>query len=311
MPQNSGVLTTGRIDHPIGKVFQRVFLETLRSELMYGLFGTLSTMGQHQGATQIWRRQIKFAAATTPLDEVHEPSPLLPSKTDIEVSLAQYGAWLKDSVWRQFTGLNQDATAYTIELAEQAALTIDTLIREVCAGTASYTTATNGDPTETLLNNTDIDTITKNLATYDVKPVSDRIAASTGQGTSPIAKSYIGIAHTALMNDFKAVPGSKLLHTYASTVNAYPGEYCNTGMVRWILTTNAKVVSGTYYCLIMGNGFFGKVKLTGGDPPMIHHPAKTHGGPLEMYSTSGWKRTFAAKILNSLCGHVLRVTSAY
>ena len=82
MPTTKNVVTTDRVDHPVDIVFQKKFLKTLEGLLVYSQFAQKASMPQHMGQTYKWRRYAELAAATTPLDEVQDPAPVLPEKTD-------------------------------------------------------------------------------------------------------------------------------------------------------------------------------------------------------------------------------------
>lgn len=305
------VITTDRIDHPVNIVFHKKFLKTLEGLLTYSRFAQKASIPQHAGDTSKWRRYAELAVATTPLDEVQDPAPVLPEKTDLSVTLKAYGAWLKTSAWRDMTGLTQDKAAMTKRLTRQSARTLDTLMKNVAAGGASNTTCSHGSPTATYLNAQDIKTVIKNLMSENAEMITSRIKASTGVGTSPIRASFIVIAHTDLQLDLEDVSGFKHTSTYPKGTGLYPGEWGQIGNSRWILTTEAYKSGSNYYCLFLAEDAIGDVRIKGGDRPLIYHSPKQVGSPLEMYGTLGWKRNYAAKILYDVLLHSLICTSAY
>lgn len=312
MPATSkNVVTTDRIDHPVNIYFQRKFLKTLEPLLVYGNFGQEASMPQHAGDTYKWRRYAELAVTTTPLDEVQDPPSILPEKTDLSVLMKNYGTWIKTSAWRDMTGLTQDKDAITERLSRQAAKTLDTLIRNVTAGGASTTTCSNGSPTSTLLNATDIKTVIKNLMTENAEMISPKIAAGRGQGTAPIRPAFIVITHTDLAMDIEDVAGFKHVSTYPGKPYIYPGEHGSIGNSRWILTSNAYTSGSNYYCLFLARDAFGKVRIQGSDRPLIYHSPSEVGSPLEMYGTLGWKKPYASKILYDVLMHALICTTNY
>lgn len=309
MPTTKNVVTTDRIDHPVNVVFQKKFLKTLEGLLTYAQFAQKASMPQHMGDTYKWRRYAELAVATTPLDEVQDPAPVLPEKTDLSVTMRQYGAWLKTSAWRDMTGLTQDKAAMTKRLTRQSARTLDTLAKNVCAGGASNTTCSSG--TSSYLNRTDIDIVVKNLMSENAEMITSRIKASTGVGTSPIRASFIVIAHTDAAMDIEAVAGFKHVSTYPKGTGIYPGEIGSIGNTRWILTTEGYYSSSDYYCLFLSEDAFGDVRIRGGDRPLIYHSPSQVGSALEMYGTLGWKRNYACRILYDVLMHSLICTLQY
>jgi N4-gp56 family major capsid protein len=311
MPSTKNVVTTDRIDHPVNIVFDKKFLKTLEGRLVYDKFAQKSSVPQHAGDTRKWRRYAELAVATTPLDEVQDPDPVLPQKTDLSVILRQYGAWLKTSAWRDMTGLTQDKAAMTMRLSRQAARTIDTLCKNVCAGGASNTTCSNGSPTSTLLNSTDIRTVIKNLMGENAEMMAPRIKGTAQVGTSPIRDAFIVIAHTDLVMDIEDVSGFKSVANYPKGAAIYPGECGSIGNSRWLLTTEAYTSGSNYYCLFLAEDAFGSVRIRGGDRALIYHSPAQVGSPLEMYGTLGWKRNYASRILYDVLLHSLICTTNY
>ena len=268
MPATSkSVVTTDTIDHPINIYFQKKYLKVLEALLLYDMFGQNATLPQHEGDTYKWRIFAELAAATTPLDEVQDPPSVLPSKTDLSVTMKQYGSWIKTSAWRDMTGLTQDKDAITQRLTRQSALTLDTLIRAVTAGGASSTTCSNGTGTATFLNATDIKIVIKNILAENGEMITPRLGASTKVGTSPIRRSFVVVAHSDLQMDIEAVAGFKHVSTYAKPGDAYPGEWGSIGNSRWLLTTNAYKSGSDYKCLFLAQDAFGKVKIQKSDRP--------------------------------------------
>lgn len=311
MPSTKNVITTDRIDHPVNIVFHKKYLKTLEGLLTYSQFAQHSSIPQHAGDISKWRRYAEMAVATTPLDEVQDPAPVLPEKTDLSVQMRNYGAWMKTSAWRDMTGLTQDKAAMTMRLTRQSARTLDTLQKNVTAGGASNTTCSHGSPTPTYLNDTDIKTVIKNLMSENAEMITSRIKASTGVGTSPIRPSYIVIAHTDLKMDIEIVPGFKHTSTYPKGSGIYPGEIGQISDSRWILTTEAYKSGSNYYCLFLAEDAFGDVKIKGASKPLIYHSPKEVGSPLEMYGTLGWKIPAASKILYDVLLHSLICTAQY
>lgn len=311
MATNKNMMTTTRVNHPINIFYQSTVLLRVIDAFVYNQFSKKATMRQHQGDTNKWRRWSNPSAQTTPLVEGVDPAPISLAKTDIQVQMKEYGAYIVTSSWMTFTGITSDETEMADILTDNMALTLDTLGRDVASGTASQTTATGGTGTATFINKTDIDTIVTNLVGANAKMITGMMGASPGQGTSPIRAAFIGIGHTAGRTRLENVSGFKHVSNYASPSDMYPNEFCSTGDVRWILTTNAPVdSSGNYSNLIFGQEFFGTVKIDGNSAarPLIFTPKDKTGSPLQRFSTLGWLQNFAARILNDNFGHVLITT---
>lgn len=311
MPTNNNMHTTTRINHPINIFYQSQVLLRVIDAFVYVRFGKTDSMPQHAGDTNKWRRWGNLAAQTVPLIEGEDPSPSLTSKTDIQVKMKEYGAWIVTSSWMTFTGITDDQVQMNNILLDNMRLTIDTLTRDVASGTASQTTASNGVGTATFINKTDLDTIVTNLLVQNTRMMEDQISASTKIATSPIRASFIGIAHVGERTRLSNVSGFKHVSSYAQD-KAMPDEFGSTDDIRWILTTNATRTDATtgYENLIFGQEFYGTVKIGGSSAGnnLIFTPKDKVGSPLQRFTTLGWLQNFAAQILNDNFGHVLVTT---
>lgn len=298
---NRSVMTTVQAPHGVNIYLQKQALKTIDKFIVHARWGQDVTLPQNEGETMKWIRWSALTAQTTPLIETEDPNPILATRSDLSVQLQEYGAWMQLSSKLKMTGLASTQANLTERLAKQIQLTVDTLCRNVIAGGASTTTCANGSGTSTLLNKTDIDSVTKTLYSDGAETITGMVAASTGQGTSPQLPAFIGIAHTDAMIRLQNVSGFLSIKNYANTT-PYPMEWGQTGMVRWILTNNGYIASNgtSYYATILGQGAFGNIKLRAGDKPLVQTPGTS---PLGRWSTVGWNVWYAAKVLNELLMH--------
>lgn len=294
------ITTVDRINHPVNMVYIRT-LKTLDPLLTYARFADEDTMPMHEGENARWERWERLSEATTPLG-VLDPDPVQPSKVQITAAVQEYGLLMNIHSWLDMTGLGSNQMKYTERIRENMASTLDTLCREELAGAAGSTTCSNGSPTATILNRTDIDSSVLNLMTENVEPPLNMIRAGTGQGTSPIWDSYPVITNTSAKTVIEDCSGFKPVAAYAEPGQRYPGELGSIGNTRWILTTKGYTSGSNYYGTILGTGGYGTVKIKGGEGPLIYNPAKQSGG-LHRYSQLGWLQNYVAKILNEVCIH--------
>jgi N4-gp56 family major capsid protein len=299
---NKNMMTTTQAPHGVNIYLQKQALKTIDKFIVHARWGQDATLPQNEGDTMKWIRWSALLAQTTPLTEGEDPNPILATRNDLSVQLQEYGAWMQLTSKLKMTGLKSTQAQLAERLAKQMALTIDTLCRDVIAGNTSTTTCSNGSGTATLPNKTDIDTITKTLYSAGAETMTARIGAAMGQGTSPQHPAYIGIAHTDAMIRLQNVSGFLAVKNYANPGSAYPYEWGQTGMVRWILTNNGYTSGSNYYAPIIGQEAFGNIKLKAGDNPLIQTPGTS---PLGRWSTVGWNKWYAGKILNDLLIHTM------
>ncbi len=304
----SQVITTTQIDHPVNIHYQRMVLTRVLPAFLYQQFGLDVTMPQHEGDISKWRRWSNLADQLTPLTEGEDPTPLMLSKTDITALLKEYGALIKTSSWRDFTGLTDDNQQMANVMLDNMRSSLDSLVRDVLDGTAATTTCSNGTGTSTFLNKTDIDTVVTNLEGQNSMKFKPTIPAGAGISTSPIRAAYIGIGDTDQRPRLEAVSGFKHVSSYANQGPIMEHEFGSTGDVRWLLTTKAPVSSGVYSNLILAKEFFGIVKIKGNtaDGPLVFTPADRTGSGLRRFSLLGWIQNYASRILNDHFGHNLK-----
>ena len=312
MGTNNNMMTTTKVNHPINIFYQSQVLLRVIDAFIYVRFGKKDSMPMHAGDVNKWRRWSNPDAQTVPLVEGVDPAPILLSKTDIQVQMKEYGAYIVTSSWMTFTGITDDERQMNNILLDNMRLTIDTLTRDVASGTASQTTASNGSGTATFINKTDLDTIVTNLVVQNTRMIKTQLSAGQGQGTSPIRASFIGIAHPGERTKLSQVSGFKHVSNYSQTGQQMEDEFGATDDIRWLLTTNATRLTATtgYENLIFGEEFYGTVKIKGNSAaaPLIFTPKDKVGSPLQRFTTLGWLQNFAAKILNDNFGHVLVTT---
>ena len=311
MTTNANMHTTTRINHPINIFYQSKVLLRVIDAFIYVRFGKKDSMPQHEGDTSKWRRWGNPDAQTVPLIEGVDPAPILLSKTDIQVKLKEYGAYIVTSSWMTFTGITDDENQMSDILLDNMRLTIDTLTRDVASGTASQTTASNGEDVLTHINKTDLDTIVTNLLVQNTGMIKPQIGAGVKVSTSPIRASFIAICHIGQRTRLSNVSGFKHVTSYAQDL-AMPDEFGATDDIRWLLTTNGTRTNATtgYQSLIFGEEFYGTTKINGSSAGgnLIFTPKDKTGSPLQRFSTLGWLENFAAQILNDNFGHVLITT---
>ncbi len=311
-PVNNLMHTTTRINHPINIFYQSQVLLRVIDAFIFVRFGKSDSMPMHAGDTNKWRRWGNPDAQTVPLIDGVDPAPILLSKTDIQVKMKEYGAYIVTSTWMTFTGITDDQTQMADILLDNMRKTLDTLTRDVASGTASQTTASNGSPTGTFINKQDLDTIVTNLLVQNTKMIKGQVNAGPNQGTSPIRAAFIGICHTGQRTRLSNVSGFKHVANYAKPGEIMPDEFGSTDDIRWLLTTNATRATATtgYEDLIFGQEFYGTVKIKGNsaDAPLIFTPKDRTGSPLQRFTTLGWLQNFAAQILNDNFGHKLITT---
>lgn len=301
------MMTTTTNPHPIALYHQKKALTRVIAKFVYAQWGQQASIPKNTGVTSIWTRWANLLAQTTPLTEGVDPEPITITKTTLRQAVQEYGMLTKQSSLLKLTGLDMETDQITDVILDSMKLTLDTLCRDAIVGGASSTTCSNGSGTTTFLNKTDIDTVVTNLEGENASMLKSPISAGSGQGTSPIRAAYIGVGHTRQRPRLEAVAGFKHTSNYPSGGDLMDGEFCSTGDVRWLLTTNSYVSGSNYHNMIMAQDFFGNVKIDGNsaDGPLIYTPPDATGSGLRRFSLLGWLANYACRVLNDNFGHDL------
>ena len=115
---------------------------------------------------------------------------------------------------------------------------------------------------------------------------------------------YVAIIHPSVAYDLRSAPEWIEAHKYAATPEIFNGEIGELHGVRFVETTNAKItknpdtdLKGIYDTVFLGKDAYGIIDPEGGSMEMIIKNKGEAGGPLEQYSTAGYKFEDATKIL--------------
>jgi N4-gp56 family major capsid protein len=293
-------------------------LSRLLPNLVYTLMGQPRPMPQKAGQTISFRSFSSLPAATTALTEGVTPDGRNLTASEITATPAQYGDYVTLSDILDMTAPDPVLVETGELLGEQAANTIDLIVRDVIAQgtTVQYAAGRAGTSTVAatdLINATEVKKAVRTLHNNKVKHVTQILDASTGVGTKPVAAGYVGIVGASTLYDLKGDSKFTAVHEYGSRTVLLPNEVGALDEVRFVLSHNPKVKTGAgaasidVHCtLIMGGNAFGVISPAG-----VQNVIKGFGAgedPLNQRMTSGWKAFFTAKILQQLA--ILRLEHA-
>jgi len=302
--------TTTQVDPAVAIFYDRVLLKRGKPKLIHTIFGQKKNLGSKKGNTMKFRRYSALTVATTPLSEGVTPPGQQLSKTDLLAQVSQYGDYVHVTDVVDMTVEDPVLTVANEELGDQMGRTIDVIVRDILAATASTDDCdlgTNGD-TPTELTKNDIDTkAVQVLLGNNAEMHTSLVRASSGQGTSPIRPAFWGLSEIDLIDDLEAVSGFKSTAQYPAQSGVLDAEWGATGNVRWLVTTEGYVSAGTstlsadeYFNFILGKNAYGIIDLDAGNVKSIVKAFGSGGtsDPLNQRATAGWKAFFVARILN-------------
>lgn len=303
--------TIATIPHAVASYYDRTLLERALPLLVHTRFAQIRDIPKNGGNVVTFRKYAALAVATTPLTEAVTPAASTLSVSDITATVVQYGAYVAISDFLQMTTLDPVLMETAAILGEQAGLTLDTLCRDVMvAGTNYRRTASRTNRTDIVAGDVilaaDIDAVVLTLKTANTAKWTGMVSANPGYATAPIREAYIGINHPMITAKLQGMTGWNGVEKYADRTAIYDGEIGSYKEVRFMETTNAKIFAAgggggidVYATLILGKNAYGISRISGESLVNIVKPLGSGGteDPLNQRSTSGWKATFVAKIL--------------
>lgn len=278
--------------------YDRQLLTRTVPKLLHAQFGQKKRIPEHGGRIIEFRKFAGLAVATTPLTE----GALFTNLKDLTVTsttatVAQYGDAVGFSDLVSTTTIDPLLKETTDILAEQAAETIDELIRDtVVAGTTVF--YAGGRTSRVTLAATDIITVA------DVVNIAMQMELNRAR---KINGSWQAITHPRVMFDLQRTQEWRDAQNYHQTGRPFDGSVGELYGVKFWTTDKAKVfadagVGGTvdvYTMLVFGQEAFGIVDLAGHNLQTVFKPLGSAGtaDPLNQQSSMGWKVTFGVKRL--------------
>ena len=280
-------------------------LENARSELIFAQFGKKQPLPANKGRTVEWRKLNTLPNAPA-LQEGVVPTGEKLGMTNLTGSLTQYGMFVAITDLLDMHAVDSILLGATEELGASAGETKDRLIRnELMTGTnvmfcdsvdasGAVTTPTDYSGMAADNNRLTPDMVSK-AATWLKKCKAPRINGK-----------YIAVIHPSVAYDLRNSDEWIEAHKYAANTEIFNGEIGELHGVRFIETTNAKItekeVSGSKKTMVYSTLFFGKnaygiIDPEGGSMEMIVKDKSEVGGPLEQYSTAGYKFEDCTRIL--------------
>jgi N4-gp56 family major capsid protein len=307
----------------------RRLLTRAKTNNILGQFGQSKVLPSKSTQTMKFRRYNRLAAATTPLMEGVTPSGKTLTKTDVTVTLQQFGDFVTITDVIQDTHEDPILKESTDILGEQAGDTWDILRAGVLkAGTnVLYANGTSRSAVNTVITIGGLRTATRLLKRQEAKQIKSIIKAGPNVGTSPIAAGFVGVCHADLEPDLVQLTEWKYVHEYPSSAGVIDGEIGSAAGIRFVLDNNvvpwtdgggAKgttlsttgTYSDVYTILIFGQDAYATVALAGKNAvsTFVNNPKSITGDELAQRGSVGWKGYTATTILNDL--NMLRVETA-
>lgn len=294
------VTTTTQVDPDIDKYFDNILLDRRKPNFIYMIGAQQRRLPQKNSDTVAFRRFDNLTDALTPLSEGVTPNSEQVSKFDLTVVTSQYGkvVELSDKV---IITVQDDTSNETADmLSQNMNSTIDKIVRNMLHATSSQIACANGvnGGTPTELTQTDIDIAIDSLETNNAVKFTPTLEGMDRFGTAPVWQSYWGLMHSKLRSDLKAVSSFLSKNQYPDPKDAVQSEIGSTDEVRWLMSSEGYVSSGTYDNFIFGQNAYARIAVDDLSSEFILKPLGHGEDRLNQRQSMGWKSMFASIILD-------------
>ena len=263
-------------------------LENAREQMVLQQFGRKQPL---HGNKVEWRKFNTFAKALTPLTEGVIPSGQTFGMTNIEAETTQHGDYVAVSDRLELEAYDDVIYGASEEMGVAGGETFETLTRNILVAGTSVAYAGGKDSRSALTN---ADVLTPDLV--------NKAQTWLKKNKAPkIDGSYVAIIHPSVAYDLRNSDEWKEYHKYNDVTPIFKGEIGELHGVRFIESNEAKIWKDgdtcVYATLFLGKDSFGVLDPEGEGMQMIVKPRTVAGGPLDQFSTIGYKFNHGAKIL--------------
>ena len=277
-------------------------LENARIEMYYAQFAKKQKLPANHGKTIEWRKWNTFAKADK-LQEGVIPTGQKFGMSSKTGSIDQYGTYAAITDQLELHAYDDVILGATEEMGASAAETQETLIRDgllvntnvlYCDNITLATGAVASTPTSPALmeaSDTVMSLLTPDMVAKAVtKMKKDRVPTINGK--------YYAVVHPSVAYDLRKSKEWIEAHKYAATSEIFNGEIGELHGCRFIENTFAPILGGeynnkagtvTYATYFFGHEAFGIIDPEGGALEMIAKDKSQVGGPLNQFSTIGYK----------------------
>jgi N4-gp56 family major capsid protein len=287
-------------------------LENARIERYYGQFGMKKSLPANHGGSVEWRKFNTFKKADRLFEGVI-PEAQKGGTTVVYGYIAQYGTFVAVTDILEKRAYDPIILGYTEEMGAAAAETQETLIRDALIGHTSKFFCDNVKADGTIVKtptgyadmgvdangNAGMSTLTPTMVAKIVTHLKKKRVPTIGG-------KYVAVIHPSVSYDLRQSKEWIEAHKYAATTEIFNGEIGELHGCRFIENPFAPVCGGelapsggrSYATMFFGKDAFGIIDPEQGGLEMIVKDKEQVGGPLNQFSTIGFKlETNGATIL--------------
>lgn len=285
-------VTTQSSMSPTMKTFyDTTLLENARETMVFTQFGEKQPM---KGNKVEWRKFNTFGKALTPLQEGVIPTGQTFGMTNLEAETTQHGDFVAVTDRLELESYDDVIFGATEEMGAAEGETYDTLTRNILVAGNSVAYCPDGE--------TEVKSRAGITANCKLTPDMVKKAATwlIKNKAPKINGSYVAIIHPSVAEDLRGKEWEEY-QKYTNSTPIFKGEIGELHGVRFVVSNNAKVWKegdvAVYATLFLGAKAFGILDPQGEGMEMIVKTKEQIGGPLNQFSTIGYKFCHGAKIL--------------
>jgi len=233
---------TGDLAPEMKTFYDKALITLAEPKLVHEQFAKKKPIPRNGGKTIEFRKFSKLPKALTPITEGVTPAGNKLAVSAMTATVEQFGDYIEQTDLLELTAIDNTIVEATKELASQAGLTLDTIVRDVLNGGTAvlYSKKNNGNGTFT-----DIDAredLTKDCP-LTVKDVFRAATELKAMDAPRIGDSYVAIIHPKMAYALMQEAGDAWtdIHKYKNPENIYRGEIGTVGGVRFVESTEAKI----------------------------------------------------------------------
>ena len=302
--------TTSDMPAEIKSFYDTELLENARAEMIYAQFAKCQPLPEKHGKTVEWRKWNTFATA----DRLQEGAVPTGQKFGVSVKQAaieQYGTYAAISDRLEMTAYDDVILGATEEMGASAAQTLETLIRDsLLVGTnvlyCDNVNTADGSVASTPTSPAEMEASETVLCALTPDAVARAVTKLKKDRVPTVGGKYVAVIHPSCAYDLRRSRDWIEAHQYAAPEQLFNGEIGELHGCRFVENVHAPVLGGEDYTNRAGGVtyatyFFGKDAFGIIDPEgalqMIVKDRSAVGGPLDQYSTVGYKLESCGAVL--------------
>lgn len=296
---------TNTLNPLVKDFYDTELLENTRMGRYYAQFAKHQALpARHAGKVQ-WRKFNTFDKAGK-LQEGVIPTGQKMGMTYVEASINQYGTYVTISDKLELRGYDDVILAATEEMGASYNETDETLIRDfLMTGTNviycdNVNTGSNNAVVDTPTGPTGMGATAASWSLLTRKMIKKVVTKMKKDKVPKINGSYVAVIHPSVAEDVRNDPQWEDAHKYSATAEIFDGEIGKLEGVRFIENADAPVLGATaayknaaagvtYATFFFGADAYAMIDPAGGNLQMIIHDKDEAGGPLNQFSTIGYK----------------------